>query len=181
MVAVNQVRDLPLSRWLRLHHPARCCQESEGLTASEVFLPTVNLNFLRSVSCLPALRSLLRAAACLSLFSESMTLGRNRGRGAGATSVFKTLTDWTNPALCLRVSISGDAKMVSASSEFRLARLLSHECGAPTEFLNPRISAPQSDRCNYLLRDDFLQHLVSSERKEHSKHGLAFWIYMHCN
>ena len=44
--------------------------------------PVVPLLF---VGCLPAMRSLLCAAACLSLSSEGISLGRNMSTGAGAT------------------------------------------------------------------------------------------------
>ena len=64
------------------------------------------------VGCLPAIHSLLCAAACLSLSSGDISLARNMSSGAGATCVFVTLTDWANPALRLRVPRSVNAHVM---------------------------------------------------------------------
>jgi len=104
--------------------------------------PVVPLLF---VCCLPAMHSLLCAAACLSLSSGGISVGRNMSTGAGATCVFVTLTDWANPALRLRVPRSVDAHVLPLHLISGFHVLISHVCGGQREFRNPSISA-HSDR-----------------------------------
>ena len=77
MRVFNQVQNLLLCQRLRLHHPARSARNVKGLLhhkCSSQQWPVVPLLF---VGCLPAMRSLLCAAACLSLSSGGISLGRN--------------------------------------------------------------------------------------------------------
>ena len=104
--------------------------------------PVVPLLF---VCCLPAMHSLLCAAACLSLSSGGISVGRNMSTGAGATCVFVTLTDWANPALRLRVPRSVKAHVLPLHLILGFQVLFSHVCGGQREFRNPSISA-HSDR-----------------------------------
>ena len=104
--------------------------------------PVVPLLF---VGCLPAMHSLLCAAACLSLSSGGIPVGRSISTGAGATCVFVTLTDWANPALRLRVPRSVNAHVLPLHLISGFDVLFSHVCGGQREFRNPSISA-HSDR-----------------------------------
>ena len=179
MLGFNQVQNLLLCRRLRLHHPERCCQECEGLTASSVFFPTWPVVPLLFVGCLLAMHSLLCAAACLSRSSGGKSLGRNLSTGAGATCGFVTLTDWANPALRLRVPRSVNAHMLPLHLILGFHVLFSHVCGGHREFRNPSISA-RSDRLSQLVRNALLQNSVWGKRKGHSNDVVASRISVLC-
>ena len=115
------------------------------------------------VGCLPAIHSLLCAAACLSLSSGDISLGRNMSSGAGATRVFVTLTDWANPALRLRVPRSVKAHVLPLHLILGFQVQFSHVSGGQREFRN-RVSA-HSDRLSYLFRNALLQNSVWGKRK----------------
>ena len=131
------------------------------------------------VGCLPAIHSLLCAAACLSLSSGDISLGRNMSSGAGATCVFVTLTDWANPALRLRVPRSVKAHVLPLHLILGFQVLFSHVSGGQREFRNPSVSA-HSDRLSYLFRNALLQNSVWGKSKGHSNDGVASRISVLC-
>lgn len=131
------------------------------------------------VGCLPAMHSLLCAAACLSLSSGGISVGRSIGTGAGATCVFDALTDWANPALRLRVPRSVNAHVLPLHLILGFHVLFSHVCGGRREFRNPSIFA-HSDRLSYLFRDALLQNSVWGKRKGHSNDVVASRISVLC-
>ena len=130
------------------------------------------------VGCLPAMHSLPFAAACLFLSSGGISVGRSISKGAGATCVFGTLTDWANPALRLRVPRSVNAHVLPLHLILGFHVLFSHVCGGRREFRNPSISA--HNRLSYLFRDALLQNSVWGKRKGHSNDVVGFRISVLC-
>ena len=131
------------------------------------------------VGCLPAMHSLPFAAACLSLSSGGISVGRSISTGAGATCVFVTLTDWANPALRLRVPRYVNAHVLPLHLILEFHVLFCHVCGGRREFRNPSVSA-RSDRLSYLFRDALLQNSVWGKRKGHSNDVVASRISVLC-
>ena len=98
--------------------------------------PVVPLLF---VGCKPAMHSLLCAAACFSLSSGGISVGRSISTGAGATCVFVALTDWANPALRLRVPRYVNAHVLPLHLILGFHVLFSHVCGGRRESFETQV------------------------------------------